>query len=458
MTNRRTDEMARKLINLYNRSEFDSIYALTNQVFRNAIAKDAFVQSMKTQLQPLGTIAGFGQAQRANGVSRYKCIMSSGLNLQMLVALDAEDKVSTWAMRPWQEKPTTERTNIWNDNAMATSLDSLVNKIAADYMKTHFTPGLSIGILQGTKASTYNYGFARVETEQHPTRQTLYEIGSITKTFTAFVLADAVVNNKAKLDDPITKYLPDSVASNIKLQQIKLVHLSNHTSGLPRLPANLLEGSTKFNNPYAYYDNPKLFKFLKTVQPVRSPGIEYEYSNLAVGLLGVIMERVYAKPIQQLYDELIFKPLKMNNTFCGPIPDTTMAAAPYTDKAQPTNYWNFISLAAAGSIKSTTEDMLRYALYFTMKPRQKGKPHPRLALLDSITYAKAPQYLSLGWLWDKDTGSNRIMQHSGGTGGFRSNISVIPDRKLAIVVLANCAEEPGAPLVAELLRKELLIQ
>ena len=189
---------------------------------------------------------------------------------------------------------------------------------------------------------------------------------------------------------------------------------------------------------------------------MRSPGTEYEYSNLAVGLLGVILERVYGKPIQQLYDELIFKPMRMNSTFSGPIADTTLAAAPYTDKAQPTNYWNFVSLAAAGAIKSNTEDMLRYALPFIMRPRIKGKPDPRLTLLDSITYAKAPQYLSLGWHWDKDTGTNRTMQHSGGTGGFRSHISIIPDRKLAIVVLANCAEEPGAPLVADLIRKELM--
>ena len=100
--------------------------------------------------------------------------------------------------------------------------------------------GLSIGILKDGKTIFYDYGETAKGNAQLPDQNTIFEIGSISKTFTAILLADAVNSGKIKLDDPVSKYLPDSIP---KLQYnnvpITIASLSNHSSGIPRMPNNM---------------------------------------------------------------------------------------------------------------------------------------------------------------------------------------------------------------------------
>ena len=453
-----TGEMARKIRTWYNAEQADSIWLAADSNFQSKLSMSEFENALKAQLFPYGDIVGFGYSNTLNGnVDRYRLTTEKGLLLQMLLQQNEKGQISTLFLQPWKEDVRERKDSLWYDNARSNDLDILVHDAAMQYLKSSNTPGLSILVLQGTKANYYNYGWARESTAQYPTPQMLYEIGSITKTLTGFVLADAVVSGKVKLTDPITKYLPDSVSRNRNLKDITLVQLSNHTSGLPRLATNYLEGSTRFYDPYASYGDNLLFKYLRTATLESKPGTQYSYSNLAVGLLGVIMEKVYRKPLQQIYSELIFEPFRMRSTTSLSLSDTTLAAGAHNALGYPTWYWNFQSMAAAGSVKSNLEDMARYCMQFTLRPRVKNnQPDPRILLLDSITYSHAATHISLGWFFDKPDGPNRSMYHSGGTGGFRTHVKITPDRKEAIVVLANSAEEPGAPALAENISKLLL--
>ena len=121
-------------------------------------------------------------------------------------------------------------------------------------------------------------------------------------------------DKKLALQDAITKYLPDSIAANKDLQNITLQQLSNHSSGLPRLPINMNFTITNYLQPYENYDDKAMFAFLSQFKATRKPGESYEYSNLAVGLLGVILERVYKKPYEQLVLDFITKPLGLTHT------------------------------------------------------------------------------------------------------------------------------------------------
>lgn len=454
---KKTDIVSQKILLFYNDKQPDKIYELTNAYFKSQIKSETFKNALEQQLFPYGAITKLTFENSIDSTNIYKADLAANVVLNMLVSLDNEGKVSGFQLRPYKKaiKESDKRKNYYNDNALKTPLDSLVHKYASNFIETTKSPGLAVGILIGTKSYFYNYGDAKKGEDIHPTKKTVFEIGSITKTFTAFLLADAVIKNKIKLEDAITKYLPDSVASNEDLQKITIEQLANHSSGLPRLPLNLYFGVKDKNNPYAEYDDQHLFSFLHYFKAIRKPGEKYEYSNLAVGLLGVILERVNKKPLEEQYNEIIFKPLKMLNTYSTQIKDSTMAAIGYDENGKPTNYWNFKALAGAGAIKSTTEDLINYSIPFALMPRTKGKYDPRILLLQKLTFKESPALISLAWNFNTEDSTSFIMQHSGGTGGFRSNISIMPSKKLAVVVLNNCAEEPGSPIVADAIIKAL---
>ncbi|MES2773943.1 MAG: serine hydrolase domain-containing protein [Bacteroidota bacterium] len=453
----KTDVVAQHIKKLYNEQKTDSIYALTDTSFRKAISFKALQNALLTQLYPYGKITKMDFERSKDSVNIYKTYLGTAVVVNLIVGLNKEGKVKAFGLQPYKAevKETDKRKIFYHDNALLSRIDSLVHESASGFMETTKSPGLSIGILVGTKSYYYNYGEAKKDEDIHPTRNTVYEIGSVTKTFTAWLLADAVVNNKMALDDPITKYLPDSVAANKDLQKITIAQLSNHSSGMPRLPGNAFEGLTTMNDPYSIYDDKLLFSYLKKYKATRKPGEKYEYSNLAVGLLGVIMERVNQLPLETQYSQAIFSLLKMKSSYATAIKDSSITALGYDANAKTTGYWNFKSMTGAGAIKSTAEDLIKYAVPFALMPMTKGKYDARVLLLQQITFNQEPNIVSLGWHFDTEDKTRFIMTHSGGTGGFRSNISIMPSKRLAVVVLNNSAEEPGAPIVGKQLMDAL---
>jgi len=287
----------------------------------------------------------------------------------------------------------------------------------------------------------YNYGIAKPATDQHPINKTLFEIGSVTKTFTAYILADAVVKKKVRLDDPITKFLPADLAVNPSLQVITIEQLANHTSGLPRMPDNINATVKNALDPYAEYSKGDLYAFLKKYAANNPTAKNYAYSNLGFGLLGIILENIYGKPYEELCNELIFRPFKMNNSYVSNITDSSMVANGFNEQGQQTPYWNFKSMQAAGSAKSNVEDMIKYALQFTQKQSRTQKFTPNVELLLKPTFDNSATKLSLAWHMGSLNEKSNYIEHSGGTYGFRSNLMIMPDKQIAIVGLVNSATE-----------------
>ena len=454
---KKTDAVAQRIKALYNEQKTDSIYALTDTTFRKAIKLSVLQNALAMQLFPFGKITKMEFVKSKDSVNIYKTYLGTSAVMNLLVGLDRQGKVSTFRMQPYKEdvKEADKRKNYYHDNALQSYIDSLVHKHATAFMETIKSPGLSIGILVGTKSYFYNYGEAKKGEDIHPTRNTVFEIGSITKTFTAYLLADAVVKKRIALADPITKYLPDSVSANKDLQKITIQQLSNHSSGLPRLAGNAFTGIKTMADPYSLYNNQLLFSYLKSYKATRVPGKKYEYSNLAVGLLGVILERLNGLPLEDQYRQTIFLPLKMKNTYSTAVKDSSVTALGYDANGKQPGYWNFKSAAGAGAIKSTTEDLIKYAVPFALMPMTKGKYDERILLLQKISFNENPTFVSLGWHFNTDDKTLFTMQHNGGTGGFRSYIGIRPGKRLAVVALTNGAEEPGTDLLASKLMDEL---
>jgi len=139
------------------------------------------------------------------------------------------------------------------------------------------------------------------EPQSHPLdADTVFEIGSITKVFTALLLADTVARGEVKLTDPVEKYLPaEGRPKSVDNKPISLLDLVTYTSGLPRLPTNFSPQDKA--NPYADYTVEQLYKFLSEYTPRYYPGSHYEYANLGFGLLG----HVLALQAGRSYEELV---------------------------------------------------------------------------------------------------------------------------------------------------------
>ena len=142
---------------------------------------------------------------------------------------------------------------------------------------------------------------------------TVFEIGSITKTFSTALLADMVARGEVKLDDPVAKYLPSTVkVPGRGRKQITLYDLATHASELPRLPANLHPAD--MSNPYADYTVDQMYQSVSAYELERDIGAEYEYSNLGSGLLGHALARRLGKTWEEAVTERILEPLGMTDT------------------------------------------------------------------------------------------------------------------------------------------------
>jgi len=318
-------------------------------------------------------------------------------------------------------------------NPLITPLDKVVDSNVQPYMANKAATGLSIAILKEGKTYFYGYGETAKGNKLIPGEHTIFEIGSITKTFTAILLADASNNNKLKLEDPVNNYLPDSI-SKLEFQGIPvtLKTMVNHSSGIPRMPSNFT--GADFSNPYKDYDNNKLFSFYKNFLPIRKPGEKYEYSNLAMGTLGVMLERVYQKNYEAIFIEKISAPLGMNDTrqFIRK-KDSSRFDKEYNESGVYNSQWDFKAMAGAGAIRSTAADMIKYAkANLGEAPSSLRKA---IELTHKITFIDGAK-IGMAWHIIKP-GADEAIFHNGGTGGYRSYLAINLKNKFAVVILSN---------------------
>jgi CubicO group peptidase (beta-lactamase class C family) len=243
------------------------------------------------------------------------------------------------------------------------SLDPLLDEsrdLAAAGLGTN--AGAVVGLLRGGERRVVACGVLDAGGPP-PDEYTVFEIGSITKTFTALVLADMALRGEVGLGDPVRKYLPDTVrVPTWKGQEITLLHLATHTSSLPRLPGNLWKTVKDPANPYANYQVSDLYEFLSAHRLRRPVGSREEYSNLGMGLLGHVLGLAAGKGYEELVGERVLRPLGLDDTSVTLRTDQQQRLAPgHAADGKVTAGWNLPALAGAGALRSTARDMLSFA-------------------------------------------------------------------------------------------------
>lgn len=265
----------------------------------------------------------------------------------------------------------------------------------------------------------------------------LFEIGSITKTFTGTLLAIAAEKGEVTLDDPVEKFLPNG----LKLRDrngdpLRLVDVATQRSGLPRLADNMLPRDPK--NPYADYTEENLLDFIRNVKVTRARDEAYEYSNIGFGILGYVLTRAAKAPdYAALVRERIFDPLKMANSTADVSQWRDRLTQPHDGAGRPTTIWDLpLAHAGAGAIRSTAGDMGRYVEAIA---GLRNTPLDKALTLAITGRAQGPGAINpIGLAFMRVPLNERsLVNHDGGTFGSSSSLFVDPVTKEGVFVVAN---------------------
>ncbi|KRR13425.1 hypothetical protein CQ12_09895 [Bradyrhizobium jicamae] len=309
--------------------------------------------------------------------------------------------------------------------------------------------GLVAAVLDGDRRSIFAHGQSGSENNRPLDGDTVFEIGSITKVFTALLFADMVLRGELAPDDPAAKFLPDSVKMpDFEGAPITLMDLATYTSGLPRMPSNF--APKDWSNPYIDYRAERLYDYLSNHKLGFKPGTHYEYANLGFGLLGHILERRAGKSYEDLVVSRICAPLGMDDTRIT-LSDSMQQrlARGHNAALAPVANWDFSVLAGAGALRSTANDLTKF-LQMCMDPAD-GPLAAALKLTLSERRPRASErYVALGWFVANRFG-DEVVWKSGGTGGYATFIGYSTKTRRNFILLSNAADyDPNTALATHL--------
>ena len=273
--------------------------------------------------------------------------------------------------------------------------------------------------------------------------QALFEIGSISKVFTGLLLAIAVDEKQLSYQSTLSD-LTDISFTDPAVGRITLLQLATHTSGLPRLPTGY--AFDLLDDPYADYDRQKLDAWLKTASLEGEPPYDASYSNLGFGLLGDLLSRAYGKTWNELVQEKIAGPLRLTDTTQHPSAEQLGRLMPPRSGSEAGHRWRFSALAGAGALYSTASDLLRFGEAF-IHPDQTpfAKPIREVTTIHSRAHGLGGP-IGLGMMVRQRHGKPEF-SHSGGTGGYRSHLQILPEDELIHAILINHSDSAPAALL-----------
>ncbi len=321
--------------------------------------------------------------------------------------------------------------------------DKIDDYITAQIKRLH-VPGASLAVVRdGHITKAQGYGFANLELRSPATKETVYEIGSTSKQFTATAIMMLVEEGKVRLDDTITKYFPEAPQA---WRGITIGHLLTHTSGIQNHVA-VPHWLDVFRTNLAFETAPSRDELLKMFfkLPLEfQPGETWAYDNTGYYLLGIIIEKASGKSYWQFLDERVFKPLGMNATrSADPQPIVPNRASGYEWKNDHFENRPVLLPAiafSAGSLLSTVEYMAKWdAALYTEKLLKKSSLDQMWTAPATNDGTDAPFNYGFGWFIENYHG-HRLVQHSGGTPGFSSAMYRFVSDKLTIIIRTNHAD------------------
>ncbi len=289
---------------------------------------------------------------------------------------------------------------------------------------------LSIAIIEDGYVNYYGFKNEKDSTLTIENSESVYEIGSITKVFTATLLADFVLDKKIGLDDNINKYLDFSLRNDV---EISFRQLATHTSGLPRVPISLSSPDLSLENPYKDYGEKELKQYLtEKLKLTDEPGTKSAYSNLGYGLLGYLLEQIGNVSYEDLLQTMIFSKYQMPNSTTNRNQVMENLIKGINDNGDEVPNWDMAVHMGAGGILSNVQDLSKFALaHFDDINRELKLTRAKHFTVDdgySTGLAWGLIKTDLGEVWE---------WHNGGTGGYTSSMILNTKTKNGVIILSN---------------------
>ncbi|MHC5539916.1 serine hydrolase domain-containing protein [Singulisphaera rosea] len=441
------DRLMETIARKYNADNFGGIYALAGDAFKKSLDERTFVRF-------------FRRNRNGGNILRWVCTSEQGRRVTYRLEMEARDMLMTLEVRSAEQFDTIGLANapvevlrqeraVPTDNPLTTPFDRAVDAAARAYFLNPRAAGLSIGIIRHGSTHAFHYGETGRGEKALPNSQTRYEIGSITKTFTTTLLAQAVSDGKVGLDDDVRNYLVEPFPGlEFQGRPIRLRDLANHTSRLPTLPDDVgTQPGARPLTPEWNYGRQRFFEALRNVRMPGPPGDRMEYSNWGIALLGLSLERAYSQPYDKLLARSITVPLGMKDTSYGPdAAARQLAAVGHFENGKVAPYQDLDQFGPAGGILSDLDDML-----LDLKA-QLEESTPAITL----THRPTANGIGLGW-GVRTVDGVREIQHNGSTYGFTSHISGFLEPRSGCVILSN-SKAPLGPLIGALHRELLHVE
>ena len=330
-----------------------------------------------------------------------------------------------------------------------------VNQIIAPLMKEQAIPGMAVAVIYQGRPHYFTYGKADLASDQPVNQHTLFELGSVSKTFTGVLGGDAIARGDIALSDPATKYWPELTGKQWK--GISLLHLATYTAG--GLPLQVPDEVT---------DQAALLQFYQHWQPQWAPGAKRLYANASIGLFGALAVKPSGMDFEEAMTTRVFQPLKLNHTWINvPATEEKHYAWGYRD-GKPVHVSPGLLDAEAYGVKTTIEDMTSWVQANINPAQVKDKTLQQgIVLAQSRYWQIGEMYQGLGWeMLNWPVAAKTIVDGSdnqsapapptppamtpptprvqaswvhktGSTGGFGSYVAFIPEKNIGIVMLAN---------------------
>jgi len=412
----------------FNTEKYDLIFENFSQEMKQALPLQNTKQFLADVKNHAGKIEGLEFLNFQQGTfAAYKTSFEKSL-MTVLISIDDQNKIDGLYIKPYLDSAITEKISLDNLHEYPEEIRSII------VAKTKDLPNqarLSIALIQNGEVK--NYGVQKSEDQIGPdeNHRNLFEIGSITKVFTSTVLTSLVLDNQLELNEEINSYFDFQFKDNRKLT---FESLSNHTSGLPRLPKNLdLSIPSIDENPYKDYGKKELEVYLRELMDVKNEDLGiFEYSNLGVGLLGYTLGLSQKTSFQNLLQTKVFDKYGLTQSYTSSedLGDRLIKGLDY--EGYEVINWDFDVLFGGGGIISSTEDLSKFAL------AQFNPENLELALTRQPTIQlNENSAIGLGWHIELSKNKNNLYWHNGGTGGYSSCMVLNVDKKLGVIVLSN---------------------
>lgn len=307
-------------------------------------------------------------------------------------------------------------------------VDSFIIKKGDSLLNAGKLPGIFVAVTENGKRSYFNFGYANPENKSVFDSLTIFEAGSITKTFTALVLKTVLKEHNINDSLPVKNYLPGNLGENESLSAASFLSLMNHTSGLERIPGNMPVGAQN-RQPYENYNKDNLFSYLKEAK--LSPDGKSNYSNTGFALCGILAEHISGKKYEALLQQTVFRPLRMNAFLNVPDSFVNISQGYFENTKNP--FWKFDCMAPAGAIKCSAHDLLNYLEYIYNHVADtiiSSLLQPTVSLNANIKVCRA-------WHTMERNNNTMFYWHNGGTYGFSTFAAFSKEKKKAVVIVIN---------------------